>query len=117
MKRMFAFGLGVMLLSGCGTVSGIRLTSIEPPCFGFNPSEQTLVAPPVETVPPAEPEQIAPSPPKASELPSGEEELPPPPPVDFEVTSGLQKTTRRPILIPIQQTAVRVSNEIATKLK
>ncbi|WP_145197749.1 hypothetical protein [Thalassoglobus polymorphus] len=117
---MMTLSLGVVLLvaSGCGTTRGLRLASIESACFGTNSSEQSLVAPPVEySQPVEEPQEIAPVPPSAIDLPMEKEELPPPPPANFEVTSGLQKTVRKPILIPIQQTAARWSDKVVTKLQ
>ncbi|WP_417848464.1 hypothetical protein [Thalassoglobus sp.] len=120
MKRMMTLSLGVVLLvaSGCGTVRGVRLASIESACFGTNTSEQSLTAPPVEYIQPVEePRGLAPVPPSASDLPMEQEELPPPPPANFEVTSGLQRTVRKPILIPIQQTAARWSDTVLTKLQ
>lgn len=105
--------LSLLLLTGCGTVRGIRAISLKTPCMD---SCQTSLPYEYEERTDYVPYQgrPAPVPPVIDEpTPVRKEQIPPPPPQDFEARAQPQPTRFKPLLVPIKEKSARIAEKTA----
>ena len=120
MKRFLLFGLCMAVLgfSGCGSIRGFRFASVnsscsdvcvvtpqtcEPQCSPGFQTDPDMTTPPL---PPVQQESIQ----------DADDDLPPPPPKELDNVTELRRPIRKPILIPIQQTAFKLKEKVAATL-
>ncbi len=120
MKRFLLFGLCITVLgfSGCGSVRGFRLASVNSPCLEVCVVAPQTFEPGFLPSSPTDSDMIAPPPPSVPERPlqEADEDIPPPPPSNLNKVTTLRRPIRKPILIPIQQTAFKLKEKAAATL-
>lgn len=121
MKRFLLFGLGIAVLgfSGCGTVRSFRFASVNSPCLDVCVIAPQTFEPGFLPESPTDPDMMAPPPPVVPEgtSPEVDDELPPPPPSKLDKVTNLRRPIRKPILIPIQQTAYKLKEKVSATLQ
>lgn len=108
--------LSLLLLTGCGTVRGMRSISLKTPCMGSCQTSLPYQYDAYEERPDYVPYQgrPAPVPPVIDEpTPVREEQIPPPPPGDFEARTQPQPTRFKPLLVPIKEKSARIAEKTA----
>lgn len=118
MKRFLLFGLCIAVLgfSGCGSVRGFRVASVNSPCIDVCIVAPQTVEPGFLPQTPTDPDIIAPPPPVVSKRTSQAADILAPPPAKLDYVTKLSRPSRKPILIPIQQTAYKLKEKVSTTL-
>ncbi len=121
MKRFLLCSLCIAVLgfSGCGSVRGFRVTSVNSPCLDVCVVAPQTAEPGFLPETPTDPDMIAPPPPVVPErkLQEANDDVPAPPPAELDNVTKLNRPSRKPILIPIQQTAFNLKEKVAATLQ
>lgn len=109
MKRVFTYCLGLVFLfsNGCAAVRSDQTACQDSPCLTSQSvsegMEREYSPAPRLLTPPSEPQF--------------EEEIPPSPPASLDVTVRDGRPARKPIAIPLRDSAVRLANHLSDRFK